>query len=120
MNKIQAYQSFWTNFFLPVYDENYVPENAQMPYITYESAFDSFGSDIALTVSLWYRGMSWADASQKALQISEYIGRGGALVPYDDGAFWIRRGQPFAQRMGGSNDDMVKRIVLNVVVEFID
>jgi hypothetical protein len=35
MNKSQALQSFWESFGIPAYNEYTVPDNAEMPYITY-------------------------------------------------------------------------------------
>lgn len=118
MNKIQAYQAFWTSFGLPAYDETHVPDGAQLPYITIEVSEDFFDNDLALTASIWYRSESWKDITEKAMAISEAIGRGGRIVPYDGGGIWIRRGSPWAQRMSDTEDDMIRRIVLNVIVEY--
>ena len=120
MNKIQAYFNFWSSFGLAVYDETSVPDTAVLPYITVEASSDVYGAELALTASLWYRSTSWTDVTLKEMQISEAIGRGGKMVTYDGGAFWIRRGTPWAQRMSEASDDSVRRIVLNVLLEFID
>ena len=41
MDKSQAVHDFWSSFGLTAYDENAVPDNAQMPYITYSVVTDS-------------------------------------------------------------------------------
>lgn len=120
MNKIQALHSFWSGFGLKAYDETSVPDDAQLPYITYEVSSDEFGSALAQTASLWYRGSSWADITAKEAQIADEIGRGGKLVPYEDGAFWINKAHPFSQRMEEPSDEMIRRIVINVTVEFLN
>ena len=120
MNKIEALDYFWNSFGLIAYDATSVPDNAQLPYITYEASFDGFGSAIAQTANLWYRGTSWKPISLKELEIAKAIGRGGMMVSYDEGAFWIRKGTPWAQRLTSENDDTIRRIVLNVEIEFID
>lgn len=120
MNKAQAFHSFWSSFGLKAYDATSVPDDTPMPYITYELATDSFGEQLSLTASLWYRSSSWADVQQKEMEIAEYIGRGGKMVTYDDGAFWIRRGTPWAIRLVGEGDEYVKLMSLNIEVEFID
>lgn len=128
MDKLQAYHSFWSNFSWKAYDETSVPiaedrikmNGAAYPYNTYELSEDFFGHDLALTASLWDRSESWESVVDKAREISNYIGQGGVLIHYDGGAFWIRRGTPWAQRMSDESDDSVRRIVLNIVVEFID
>lgn len=124
MNKVQAYQSFWESFGLTAYDENTVPDDAMAvnngKYITYEMADGEFNSTLALTASLWYKGYSWAEITEKELAISHEISRGGKLVPCDGGAIWIKKGTPWAQRMPDTSSDSIRRIVLNVEVEFLD
>ena len=120
MDKMQAYQAFWASFTLPAYDENSVPEAAQMPYVTYEAAVSSFDEDTALAASLWYRSTSWAAITAKADEIAAHIGRGGKLIPFDGGVIWLRRGVPFYYRSGDDDDENVRRIVLNVSIEFLD
>lgn len=124
MNKVQAYQSFWSSFGLTAYDENTVPDDAMTvndgKYITYEMSDSDFGNTVALTASIWYRGYSWAEITEKELSIANEISRGGKLIPCDGGAIWIQKGSPWAQRMPDSSSDSIRRIVLNVEVEFLD
>lgn len=124
MNKVQAYQSFWESFGLTAYDENTVPDNAMEinngKYITYEMSDSEFGSTVALTASLWYKSYSWAEITEKELFISHEISRGGKLIPCEGGAIWIKKGVPWAQRMPDASSDMIRRIVLNVEVDFLD
>lgn len=122
MTKAAAIQGFWESFGLTAYEENAVPTGdgaPEFPYITYEFISDSFGADIALTGSLWYRSTSWVAANAKAEEISRYIGRGGVMLSCDDGAIWIRRGSPFAQNMGDDSDDKIKRKYINLTAEFV-
>ena len=42
MDNEQAYRAFWASFGLNAYDENTVPEDAELPYITYEYAENGF------------------------------------------------------------------------------
>lgn len=120
MDKEQAYNAFWNGFGLKAYDGTSVPEGTLMPYITYEAAEDDFGHPIALTASVWYRSTSWTDAVAKVHEIESEIGRSGKIVPYQNGAFWIKKASPWAQRLSEENDDSVRRINLNLEVEFID
>lgn len=121
MNKFEALQSFWESFGIPAYDENTVPtgDNAPVfPYITYDAVVSNLGTPVAMSASLWYYGPSWADITAKAIVIEAEIGRGGKIVPLDDGALWIKQGSPFAQRMSDPND-MVRRIYMNITAEFL-
>lgn len=120
MNKIQTLHMFWNSFGIPAYDENSVPDKAAFPYLTYEVSSDGFGNQIAQTSSLWYRSSSWTDITMKEEQIAEFIGRGGVMVAYEDGSMWIQKASPWAQRMNDPSDELIRRIVLNVTIEFLD
>lgn len=121
MNKIQALNQFWEDASgLTAYDETSVPDTAVLPYLTYETVTDQFGQEVAVTTSLWYRSTSWAEVSQKELEIADYIGRGGRMVTYTGGAFWIKKASPWSQRLSDASDDMIRRVVLNVTIEFVD
>lgn len=119
MNVAQVLQAFWSGFDLPAYDENTVPDEAALPYVTYEVSDDYFGEDRQLSASLWYHSTSWADITAKEQQIAEFIGRGGRMFAVDGGAIWLKRGNPWAQRMAEPSDAMVRRIVLSYEIEFI-
>lgn len=120
MDKMQAYQSFWSGFGLKAYDETSVPDDAIMPYITYEASEDDFDHPLALTASVWYRSTSWSEITAKTKQIKDSISRGGKMVKYTGGALWISRANPWSQRLADETDDSVRRIVLNIKVEFVD
>ena len=122
MNKYQALHSFWSSFGIPAYDENSVPlddTRPEPPYITYEVITGSIGDMIPLTASIWYRSPSWIDVSQKADEVAEHIGYGFAAIPLDDGYLWITKGSPFSRRMGDENDSMIKRVIINIMAEFL-
>ena len=118
MDKIQALNSFWNSFNLIAYDDSTVPEEAQLPYITYSVGEDEFGYPVSLTASIWYRSKRWDEITNKLNEISRAIGRGGKMIPYDGGAIWITKGSPFAQRVR-DEDDSIRRIFINIEVEFI-
>ena len=118
MTKASALYDFWNNF-LTAYEENTVPDDAKFPYITYQVVEDSFENEVQISVSLWYRSTSWLEINAKADEISQAIGRGGILLPCDNGKIWIKRGTPFAQNMGDENDELIRRKYINITVEFL-
>ena len=119
MTKAAAIYQFWNSFGLTAYEENSVPDEAQFPYITYQLVTDSFDREIPLSASLWYRSESWTAINAKTEEISQKISRGGKIIHCDDGAIWLKRGQPFAQSMGDESDDLIKRKYLNITAEFM-
>lgn len=122
MNREQALHQFWSSFGLKAYDENTVPDNAMTDndnkYLTYNIAISNFDEPIAASASLWYKSTSWAGITAKSEEINTALSRGGKVIPFSNGYLWIKRGIPFAQRMG-DEDDTVRRIYLNVELEYI-
>ena len=117
MDSAQTLQAFWSSFGLNAYDENTVSETAALPYLTYNVSMAYFDEPVMMSASLWYKGLSWVDITQKAMEIGAYIGLGGRIIPFDGGKLWIKRGTPFAQRMSDENEQ-IRRIYLNVEVEY--
>ena len=118
MNKSQALHDFWSSFGLKAYEQNSIPDDAVLPYITYETASDSIGNVLPLTASIWYRSTSWTVISQKAEEIAKYLEEVYPISQaIEGGRMYIARGTPFAQRMSDT-DTTIKRIVLNIAVEF--
>ena len=119
MTKAAAIYKFWSGFGLTAYEENTVPDDAAFPYITYQLVTDSFYREVAVSASLWYRSESWTAINAKTEEISQKISRGGKVISCDDGAIWLKRGQPFAQNMGDESDDLIKRKYINITAEFM-
>lgn len=121
MNKQEALHTFWSGFGLTAYEQNNVPFDVIMPYITYSESIGSIGDNTTLTASLWYfdEDESRTDIVDKANEIAEAIGLGGTTVKYDNGMLWVKKGTPFAQAMDDPEDKRIKRIVLNVSAEFL-
>lgn len=120
MDKVQTLDRFWNGFGLKAYDENSVPDKTPFPYITYEVSTDTFGNTVAQTASVWYRSSSWSEITEKVQDIENFITRGGRMLSYDGGAMWVQKDTPWAQRMGDSSDEMIRRIVLNITIEYLD
>lgn len=118
MDKEQTLQAFWSQFGVPAYDQNTVPEDAPYPRITYEVITDNFNVANVLTASIWDRSTSWKSVTDIQHQIESRLGYGGQTLHCSGGMVWINRGAPFAQRMSDT-DDSIRRIVINTEVEFI-
>lgn len=117
MDKEQALQSFFSRFGVRAYDSSTVPDDAELPRITYESITDNFGVQNVISASIWDRSTSWKSVTDILHNIEIDLGYGGTTVPYTNGLLWVKRGQPFAQRMEDT-DDSIRRIVMNLEVEY--
>lgn len=115
----RALVSFWSSFGLSVYDETSVPDTAEMPYMTCEIATAAFDKPIPLSLSLWYYSSSWEKITAKAREIIETIGTHKS-VRYNGGGMNITIPSQDYTRMNDSASDMIRRIVINVMVEFVN
>lgn len=124
MNRNQALYKFWSSFGIPAYEVNSVPDNAKLPYITYTDQIGYFNDVNSLSASIWDYDMpnsnNWGYVIEKANEIGEFIGQGGRTLKYDNGLMWIVRGVPFGQRMSDPADDRIRRMIINVQIEFIE
>lgn len=117
MTAEQAIHSFWSSFNLTAYDENSVPDDAALPYITYSLSYDTFDNQVSMVANLWYQSTSWLGITNKLHEISEEITQGGKVLTTNNGYIWIKRGSPFGQRMGDVEND-IKRMLINVSAEY--
>jgi len=116
--KASAVYSFLSGFGIPAYATTAVPDDAAMPYLTYDLSTGAWGDgDVSMLVNLWYYGDSEKPANDKAQEISDAIGLGGSMVSYNGGGMWIKRGTPFCQSI--SDEPKVKRRYINIDIEFI-
>ena len=96
---VAALQTFLEGFGVPAYDENSVPGNAVLPYLTYTPVITDWRSSALLMVRLWdYPG---PDQSADRLygivdKISEAVGE-GIRIPAGEGYITLYKGTPWAQ-----------------------
>lgn len=114
----QTWNDFLEGFGLPAYDENTVPEDAEMPRLTYSWSESEMDAPVALSASLWYRSKGWKSITLMANSIYAGVGYAGKVLPVVGGYLWIKRGSPFSQRVTDP-DDGIRRILINFTVEFL-
>lgn len=120
MTKEAALYRFFSSFGLAAYADSAVPEDAILPYLTYQVAVSAFEEgQVPLTVNLWYRTESESAPNQKAREISQVIGQGGVVLPCDGGYIWLKRGSPFCQSLSDGADPQIKRRYINITVEYL-
>ena len=130
MNKQQAYNSFWSGFGVLAFEENSVPDDtviqalidsgvakSKYPYITYQVLVDDLNSTVFPTASIWDKSSSWETADLLSNDISAFISTMGT-IRLDNGRMFIVKGSPFAQHSADEEDLSIRRIILNLGVEF--
>lgn len=131
MNKQQAYNSFWNSFGVLAFEENSVPTEdviealieagvatSRWPMITYQVLIDDLNEPIYPTASIYDRSTSWERADTLANAISASIQTMGT-IKLDNGRVFITKGSPFAQHASEEADRSIRRIVLNLGIEFL-
>ena len=119
MTKGAAVHSFF-NEIMPSYAASSVPEDATLPYLTYElitSAWD--GGEVGLTANMWFRTTSEKEPNAAVDRLSNAIGLGGVQLPCDGGMIWLKRGSPWAQSLTDETDKTIKRRYINVTAEYL-
>jgi hypothetical protein len=118
MDKQQALYKLWHDASkIPCYAEGSVPDEAQLPYTTYETAIDSLDGALTVTATPWMRTLSWAPLDAIMADIEAYIGR-GRTIAFDDGVLLINKATPFAQRRV-DEDTSIKGYLISIQIEFL-
>ena len=119
MTKGAALQSFFDSI-MTSYAASAVPENATLPYLTYELITSAWnGGEVGLTVNMWFRTTSEKEPNAAVDKLSKSIGLGGVLLHCDDGVIWLKRGSPWAQSLTDETDKTIKRRYINVTAEYL-
>ena len=119
MTKGAALQSFFDSI-MTSYAASSVPENATLPYLTYELITSVWGGgEVGLTVNMWFRTTSEKEPNAAVDRLSKAIGLGGVQIPCDDGMIWLKRGSPWAQSLTDETDKTIKRRYINVTAEYL-
>ena len=111
----KALYRFFSGFGLPAYVEYIVPDDAALPYITYQLAEPDWRDSANIYARVWYRDTSWTAISAKVDQIAAAIGM-GVTVPTTDGMIMLNKGTPWAQEQPMEGDDTLKVIYLNLTL----
>lgn len=100
---------FWNEFQIPAYPENAVPDDAQMPYITYEVKQANWSDYAPYSVRVWYRDTSYDAISRKVDQISERIGNGYSFS-LNGGFIWLFKEDSFIQMQPAQDADLLIKV----------
>ena len=92
MNEImEALLAFWSQFGVPAYAEDMVPDDAKLPYIRYSVAKAPAMDATIMTAYNYHnaRLMGNVERARLAEQIAEAIPEKGVKLPMDNGGFLI-------------------------------
>lgn len=118
MNKYQALYEFYNSFGIPAYEENSVPEDAELPYITYEILTADLDMDnVAISCQIYFKSNSLMKINAITEKLYNALS-GGLKLKCDTGYIVLYRGRPFAQNRP-SGDKTVKAKYINISADYI-
>ena len=94
-----ALKTFFSGFGLPAYAENTVPEDVQLPYITFSLSAPEWNQKASGYAQVWDRSKSNTRIIEKADQITAAIGDAGKRLSFDGGYLVIWPESPLIQIM---------------------
>lgn len=117
LDKWSAQKVYWSSFGLPAYHELTVPDDAKLPYLTYQAVNGQLDGRMTVSANLYYKGTSWATIMQEVNQMEKAIDR---QVFIEGGIMKVRKPvSNFAQPLGDSGDTKIRRMLLTVEIEFL-
>lgn len=114
-NVAKALSAFWNSFSIPAYLEDHVPDDAQLPYITYTQVQPDWRESGSTQGRIWYKSNSFVDVNAKVDEIAEVIGEGHSIQT-TDGLIVLYKDVNFCQPQPFPEDSKIRVMYLNVII----
>lgn len=105
INTARALYDFWSGFGVPAMTEGTIPEEMELPYITYTLHETEPLENTAHYASLWFRSTSNAAMLAVVDNIKAAVGS-GIILPCEGGYIVLRPANPFVQLMVDENPEI--------------
>lgn len=99
----KALYKFFSGFGIPAYTTQTVPDDAELPYITYSCNEPEWNIRTSMYAQVWYYTRSNTEVFKKADEICAAIGSNGVKIPCDGGFVVIWPETPMQQLMVDGN-----------------
>ena len=106
---------FWSSFGIAAYVEGYVPDDAQMPYITYRLVQPEWRSQASTYARVWYEDTSYKAITAKINDIESRLGE-GIQISCGDGFILLFKDITFVQ-FEQTDDVRLKVAYLQLIME---
>lgn len=116
--KNKAIHQFFSSFGIDAYRDTSVPDDAVLPYLTYQYVTAGFNQPCSMTVRMWFYGESESIPDEYAEAFNRALANGGAKVLFDGGSVVFTRGTPFCIAQSGESDKNIKLRYFNVTANF--
>lgn len=114
----KALYQFFSSFGLPAFVEYNVPDDATLPYITYQLIEPRWQDLATMYARVWYRSASFTEINAKVDEIVQAIGEGVSL-PTEHGAVYLSPGSPYRQYQPMEGDYTLKVVYINLIIHAI-
>lgn len=104
LNTAAALKTFWSSFGLKAYTVNTIPDEQELPYITYSLPETEPLQSATHYAQVWYKSTSNAELLRKVDLIKETIGT-GVRIDCDGGYVALYPLTPFAQLQVGESPE---------------
>lgn len=112
LNTATTLKEFLGGFGIPAYTLDSVPENVDLPYITYPLTEPEWSEQTNFYCQIWYRKNNLGALLAKADQVVEAIGT-GIQIPMTGGYLAIYPSTPLMQTM---TDDFAQSVYISLVI----
>jgi len=117
-NTAKALYQFFSGFGLDAYGEYNIPDDAPLPYISYQLIEPDWDDSGTFYARVWYRSTSYVDINAKLSEIKAAVGE-GVSVRTPGGAVYLSKGTPFIQFQPLEGDDSLRVAYLNFNIHAI-
>lgn len=115
MTREAVLDSFFNSFTIPAFVNTNVPDERDRPkaYITYEIGGGFFGDNPrTLAMNIWFRTTSEKKINNIVREVEQLLPRGGRVLRHDDGAIWLKRGDPWCQALTDEDPEIKRRYLI--------
>lgn len=110
---VQALDTYLNGFGLDAYAEDSVPDDVELPYITYRVVDPEWHQKATFFIRVWFRSTSNAVVLEKADEITGDIGEGKRL-PFEGGMLVLWPESPKVQIQVDQNDRAIRYAYINL------
>ena len=123
MTKDKAIYSWFSRFAnehgLSLYPNTAIPDEAVLPYMTYEYKDSAFRDEmVPITVNIWKRTTSEAEMNNLVRDFREYL-EDNSKIRCDNGLIFLYTGSPFAIGSEKQDDRYIKLRSINITLDFL-
>lgn len=116
-NVAKVLNTFWNSFGIPAYIEENLPNDVQLPYITYTLSQPEWKDTTTLQARVWYKGTGFSQLVEKVDEISRIIGEGYSVQTEDkNGCVVLFKDINFAQIQPFTDESQLKVAYLNLIM----